>query len=82
MAEYGVCYKCQSDIKIPGLDAYLCSGNCGWVEHLWYKKFKLENSRNESNHRKSQSRKTATSERMSAAFDEDSESSLFLETID
>jgi hypothetical protein len=29
-APYGSCYKCDSPVEIPGLDAYLCSG-CGWV---------------------------------------------------
>lgn len=29
---YGKCHKCGKAIKIPGLDAYFCNGNCGWVK--------------------------------------------------
>ncbi len=29
---YGRCRKCQKAIAIPGLDAYKCSGECGWVD--------------------------------------------------
>ncbi len=28
---YGKCHKCQSPIEIPGLEAFKCSGSCGWV---------------------------------------------------
>lgn len=30
-ALYGNCYKCQSPVDIPGLEAFKCSGECGWV---------------------------------------------------
>jgi hypothetical protein len=28
---YGICHKCQLFIEIPGLEAFKCSGKCGWV---------------------------------------------------
>lgn len=30
-APYGICHKCQSPVDIPGLEAFKCSGECGWV---------------------------------------------------
>jgi hypothetical protein len=30
-APYGICHKCNQSVSIPGLEAFLCSGSCGWV---------------------------------------------------
>ena len=31
---YGICIVCGSAIAIPGLEAYLCSGDCRWVRYV------------------------------------------------
>jgi hypothetical protein len=28
---YGICYRCNQPIEIPGLEAFKCSGEYGWV---------------------------------------------------
>lgn len=33
-ATYGLCHRCQGAIAIPGLEAFKCSGACGWVPRL------------------------------------------------
>ena len=31
---YGQCWKCKGAVRIPGLDRYLCAGDCGWQFQL------------------------------------------------
>ena len=31
--KFGSCPVCEAPVKIPGLDGYLCSAECGWVKN-------------------------------------------------
>ena len=37
------CHQCHLEVKIPGLDAFLCS-KCGWVDDLEYAQKKFTQS--------------------------------------
>lgn len=82
--KFGTCFRCGSPISIPGIHIYTCS-KCGFVETPEYHKYLLRmKKRDELNkrNRNCSTRKKKIVEGMSAASDEDRESSLFLETAD
>ena len=80
----GTCFRCGSPISIPGIHIYTCS-KCGWVETLEYQQYLFKCQKQDEINKRNRNcskRKRQTVERMSAASDEDSESSLFLEAAD
>ena len=82
--KFGTCFRCGSPISIPGIHIYTCS-QCGFVETPEYHEFLFRTKKRDEckqKTRKCSTRKRQIVEGMSAASDEYSEPSLFLEAAD
>ncbi len=40
-APYGICHRCNAPVNILGLEAFKCSGGCGWVSRRAEKSIEL-----------------------------------------